>query len=125
MFINEYGSKNQPVVVLLAPMMVTGDDLYRLMSPYFQGEYHFISPDQGGHGKAGAYISAEDEYQTLKEFLIKNGYTDIELVYGASLGVAVGYGLFLDPDFHIRHAWFDGVALCRNAGFPECFIKIL
>ena len=125
MFINEYGSKNQPVVVLLAPMMVTGDDLYRLMSPYFQGEYHFISPDQGGHGKAGAYISAEDEYQTLKEFLIRNGYTDIELVYGASLGVAVGYRLFLDPDFHIRHAWFDGVALCRNAGFPEWFMKIL
>lgn len=124
MFINEYGSKNKPVVVLLAPMMVSGEDLYRLMSPYFQEEYHFISPDQGGHGKAGAYISAEDEYRTLKNFLMGHGYTDIELVYGASLGVAVGYRLFLDPDFHIRHAWFDGVAFSRKADFPEWFMKI-
>lgn len=125
MYINEYGNKNQPVVVLLAPMMVSGEDLYRLMSPYFQEEYHFVSPDQGGHGKAGAYISAEEEYRTLKDFLIGNGYTDIELVYGASLGVAVGYRLFLDPDFHVRHAWFDGVALCRNTGVPEWFMKHL
>ena len=60
MFIHEYGSKEDPLVLLLAPMMVSGEDLYRLMHPYFTDNYHFIAPDQGGHGKAGAYISAEE-----------------------------------------------------------------
>ena len=27
MFINEYGDKNNPLVLLLAPMMVSGEDL--------------------------------------------------------------------------------------------------
>ncbi len=123
MYINEYGNKNDPVIVLLAPMMVSGEELYQLMRPYFKEKYHFIAPDQGGHGKAGAYVSAEEEYKTLKNFLQKEGYTEIRLVYGASLGVAIGWRLFLDPDLTVHHAWFDGAALTRNAGFAEWFMK--
>ena len=123
MFINEFGSRNDPTIVLLAPMMVSGMDLYHLMQPYFKGDYHIIAPDQGGHGKAGGYHSAEEEYQTLRSFLLENGCTDILLVYGASLGVAVAYRLFFDPAFHIAQAWFDGVALAESAGFAEWFMK--
>ena len=45
MFINEYGDKNDPFVLLLAPMMVSGEDLYQLMHPYFKHNYHYIAPD--------------------------------------------------------------------------------
>ena len=123
MFINEYGNPDDPAVILLAPMMVSGSDLYERMSPYFHGSYFFISPDQGGHGKAGNYISANEEYLTLKEYLTGKGIRDIELVYGASLGVAVGWRMFMDKEFSVRHAWFDGVALSKNAGFAERFMR--
>ena len=63
MFIHEFGNRDDPTVILLAPMMVSGTDLYALMSPHFTGTYHFIAPDQGGHGKAGAYTSADEEYR--------------------------------------------------------------
>ncbi|MCR5509330.1 MAG: hypothetical protein K6F54_00020 [Lachnospiraceae bacterium] len=114
MYINEYGNPNDPILILLAPMMVSGADLHGLMSPFFEAEYYIIAPDQGGHGKAGAYISADDEYRQLKEYLLKNNYTDIKLVYGASLGVAVGWRLFMDDAFNVEHAWFDGVALSEK-----------
>ena len=123
MFINEYGNRDDPTVILLAPMMISGSDLYDQMSPYFRGSYHILAPDQGGHGKAGAYISADEEYRTLKSFLLETGCTTIELVYGASLGAAVAYRLFLDPDFTVNHAWFDGVALSNSAGFAEWFVS--
>lgn len=122
MYINEYGNPNNPKLILLAPMMVSGTDIYKLMSPHLKGEYFIIAPDQGGHGKAGAYISADDEYRQLKEYLQKNGYTDIKLVYGASLGVAVGWRLFMDDAFNVEHAWFDGVAL---SGKPSRMAEIL
>ena len=123
MFINEYGNRSDPTVILLAPMMISGSDLYEQMCPYLQGTYHIIAPDQGGHGKAGAYISADEEYQTLKNFLLETGCTTIDLIYGASMGVAVGYRLFMDPDFTVRHAWFDGAALKDSAGFAEWFVS--
>ena len=91
MFINEYGSRDAPTVMFLAPMMVSGSDLYGLMSPFLRGCYHIIAPDQGGHGKAGTYISADNEYQTLRSFLLETDCREIALVYGASLGVAVAY----------------------------------
>ena len=123
MYINEYGSREDPTIILLAPMMVSGSDLYDLMKPRLKGDYHIIAPDQGGHGRAGAYISADEEYSALKAFLTEAGITRIALVYGASLSVAVAYRLFLDPAFKVEHAWFDGVALARNAGFAEWFMK--
>ena len=123
MFINEYGSREDPTVILLAPMMVAGSDLYQLMKPHLIGSYHIIAPDQGGHGKAGVYRSAENEYRDLKGFLLEIGCTDIKLIYGASLGVAVAYRLSLDADFTVHYAWFDGVALCRDARFAEWFMK--
>ena len=52
MFINEYGNPKDSKMILLAPMMVSGSDLYKLMSPYLKEEYFIIAPDQGGHGKA-------------------------------------------------------------------------
>lgn len=123
MYINEYGSRDDPTVILLAPMMVSGSDLYNLMKPCFRRNYHIVAPDQGGHGQAGGYRSADEEYQTLRSFLLEIGCTEIALVYGASLGVAVGWRLFFDPAFHIARAWFDGVALARNARFAEWFMK--
>ncbi len=123
MFINEYGNRSDPTVILLAPMMISGSDLYGEMSPFFQGAYHIIAPDQGGHGKAGAYISVDEEYRTLKNFLLETACTTIELVYGASMGVAVAYRLFMDPEFTVNHAWFDGVALKESAGFAEWFVS--
>ena len=125
MHVNEYGSADAPLLVLLAPMMVSGSDLYELLSPHFRGEYHIIAPDQGGHGKAGSYISADEEYRGLKSWLLEHGYQKAALVYGASLGVAVAYRLFLDPSFGVDAAWFDGVALCENAAFAEWFMKRL
>ena len=125
MHINEYGNQDNPKLILLAPMMVSGEDLHRLMSPYLAGEYFIIAPDQGGHGKAGNYISADDEYTQLKNYLLEKGYSKIELIFGASLGVAVAYRLFLDPKFNVSHAWFDGVAFVKKAPFIEWFMKKL
>lgn len=57
--------------------------------------------------------------------MLEKGYTKIELIFGASLGVAVAYRPFLDPDFNVSHAWFDGVAFIKKAPFIEWFMKKL
>ena len=46
MFINEYGNRNDPTVILLAPMMISGSDLYGQMSQLIQDSYNIIAPDQ-------------------------------------------------------------------------------
>ena len=79
MFINEYGDKNNPLVLLLAPMMVSGEDLYQLMHPFFKHEYHYIAPDQGGHGKAGADFKRQFTVESYRQFFLDAGYPDVKV----------------------------------------------
>ncbi len=65
MFIDEFGGREYPTVILLAPMKVSGMDLYSLMQSHFRSECHIIAPDQGGHGQAGGYHSAQEEFPRL------------------------------------------------------------
>ncbi len=113
MYINEYGDPNDPVIVALHPMSITGEDLYEALKPNLKGDYLIIAPDQGGHGRSGHYVSFEDEMNTLKAYLLENGHTDIRLLYAASMGVTAACGLLKDPAFHIDKIWLDG------AGFSE------
>ncbi len=79
MFINEYGSKNDPILLLLAPMMVSGEDLYQLMHPNFKANYHFIAPDQGGHGKDGADFKRQFTADSYRQFFLDAGYPDVKV----------------------------------------------
>ena len=80
MYINEYGDKCSPTIILLAPIMISEEDIYALMLPHFKGEYHIIAPDQGGRGRAGVYISADEELiaitKELADTLRKNRTID-------------------------------------------------
>ena len=49
MYINEYGNPENQKLILLAPMMISGENIYELVSPHLKGEYFIIAPDQGGH----------------------------------------------------------------------------
>ena len=58
MYIQEYRSRDDPTVILLAPMrleaslnLVSGADLNTIMSPYSAVHYHFVAPDQDGHAE--------------------------------------------------------------------------
>ncbi len=125
MVINQYGAPNLPIIILLAPMMISGSDIYKIMKPCFEGEYCFIAPDQGGHGVARSYESADREYAVLKHFLKAGGHSEISMVYGAFLGGAVAYRMFTDPDFQVDKIWLDGVALNRSASFLERMMRQL
>ncbi|SDJ28654.1 hypothetical protein [Streptococcus equinus] len=52
MYFHEFGDFSLPKIVLLAPMMISGENLYHLVKPYLKGEYCIIAPDQGGTRKS-------------------------------------------------------------------------
>lgn len=125
MYIHEFGSSNLPKIILLHPMEVTGVELYQLFAPYFKGNYCFIAPDQGGHGKSGHYISLQDEFLTLKQYLISKNYQDIQLLYGASMGAATAYELLKDDAVRVEKVWLDGGAFAADAPLVNWMMKTM
>ncbi len=114
MYINEYGDPNDPIILGLHPMSITGEDLYEALKPNLKGRYLVIVPDQGGHGRSGPYMSLTDEVNTLKTYLLGKGYTDIRLLYAASMGTAAANEILKDPAFHVENVWFDGACFSEE-----------
>ncbi len=125
MYINEYGTAGAPIILGLHPMSITGQDLYEALEPHLEGEYCVITPDQGGHGRSGHYVSLDDELGTLKSYLNDKGYKDIRLLYGASMGVTAAYELLKDPGFHFDRIWFDGAVFSEKPPSGMDIIKPL
>ena len=44
MYTNEYGNREDPTIILLAPMMVSGENLYEIMSPHLRDNTISFSP---------------------------------------------------------------------------------
>ena len=125
MKINEYGSRDLPTIILLHPMEVTGENLQSIMAPYWKKEYHVIAPDQGGHGQAGPYTDCKSEAAELERWLLENGYTEIELLYGASMGVGTAYELIKSGKVTFKKAWFDGGCLSEKAVFMNWMMRTM
>ncbi len=129
MYLRAYGDESRPKMLHLHPMSITGEDLYRAMTPYWREDYFTIVPDEGGHGKSGPYVSLADETQTLKRYLLEHGFTEFAFLYAASMGTTVGYELLKDPTFTFLKIWFDGAGFSEKAfhlsGAPAAMIRLV
>ncbi len=123
MYVNEYGNPQLPKWLMLHPLGLTGENIYDMCRGYLSGEYCILSPDQGGHGRSGPYISLEDELNTLTEYLLERNYTDLLIVSGSSMGTILVYEMIKDDRFHVENAWFESGLFKKNAPVVQLVMK--
>lgn len=72
MFINEYGDKNNPLILLLAPMMVSGEDLYQKKTiPIYMPEAELVI--RPGFRHCGYMATHPKEYaEEIEAFIRRN-----------------------------------------------------
>lgn len=115
MRIQIFGDEAKSKLLALHPMLADGASMVQLAG-HLREDYCIIAPDLSGQGKdTGTFESAEKEAETLYAYLKEKGWLDIKLVYGASLGAAVGLELLPKPELKVYAAVFDGCPLYRNA----------
>lgn len=115
MRIQIYEDETRPKLLALHPMLADGSSM-ALLAGRLRETYCVIAPDLSGQGAdTGDFGSAGQEAQTLYAWLKEKGWLEIELVYGASLGAAVGMELLAKPGLRVKTAVFDGCPLYQNA----------
>lgn len=115
MRINTYGEESLPKILALHPMLANGASMVQLAGQLRENSC-IIAPDLSGQGKdTGDFESPEKEADALWAYLQEKGWLDIRLVYGASLGAAVGLELLSKPGLKVHTAVFDGCPLYREA----------
>lgn len=115
MIIQTYGDEKKPKLLALHPMMSDGASMAQLAGK-LRESCCIISPDLSGQGHdSGVFECAEKEAETLYAYLKERDWLELQLVYGASLGAAVGIELLAKPGLRVHTAVFDGCPLFRNA----------
>lgn len=126
MYIHTYGNPGDPVVLLLHPMLVTGEQMFDSIGSRLDGNYYIIAPDQSSHGSdSSEYVSPEKDGDDLYRYLKDNNYTDIVLMSTLSLGGVLAMQLLKRKDLTFHSVHIDGVPLAPMKGLLKYLTPIL
>ena len=117
MKIQYFGDPSNPKIVVLHPMLLDGKSMLPLLGE-LRNSHCVIAPDLTGHGTdTGIFQSAQQEAETLADWLTTQGWIDLKLVFGASIGAVVAMQLIAMPTFKVHTSVFEGCPLHSNAAF--------
>lgn len=117
MKIQYFGDPSNPKIVVLHPMLLDGKSMLPLLGE-LRNSHCVIAPDLTGHRTdTGIFQSAQQEAETLADWLTAQGWIDLKLVFGASIGAVVAMQLIAMPTFKVHTAVLEGCPLHSNAAF--------
>ncbi len=118
MKIHTYGDPKDPAVVLIHPMLFTGQEMIGLLGKKIPGRRFLIAPDQGGHGEDDKAYAPGADAAELHRFLLERGITEVESLYGASMGGVLSLRLLGLGGVHYRTVRMEGIPLAKAEGIP-------
>ena len=109
MTFHEFGIKNENVIILIHPAVVMWD-YYEYVIPLLENDYHLIVPALPGYDPdcKGDFTSIEDIATEIEVWLKNKELSEVECVYGCSMGGAIVAKLLSDNAIRFKHAVMDG-----------------
>ena len=119
MVIHTFGNPGDPAVVLIHPMLFSGQRMIDLLGKRIPGSHYIIAPDQGGHGEDHGPFTPKEDAAELKRFLLEKGITEVEALYAASMGGIMAMQLLSVGGIHYKTVRMEGIPLARVGGIKE------
>ena len=116
MKIHIYGDPKDPVVLLIHPMLVNGEQMVEHFGKKLPGKYCFITTDQAGHGEDESDFTPQEDALEIKQFLQKQGIREVELLYAASMGGLTAMPLLSLGELYYKTVHLDGIPLGKTKG---------
>ena len=116
MKIHTCGDPKDPVVLLIHPMLVNGEQMVEHFGKKLTGKYCFITTDQAGHGEDESDFTPQKDALEIKQFLQKQGIREVELLYAASMGGLTAIPLLSLGELYYKTVRLDGIPLGKTKG---------
>ena len=114
MLFNEFGSKENPAILLMHGMLQDWHSVYDFMH-YLEKDYRLIIPAMNGmYPNAPQFVNFEKECEEIEEFLTTNYEGHILAVYGISQGATVMTELLARNKVQIDYAFLDGLYVAHQ-----------
>ena len=110
---NVIGESYEPKILCIHPLLGNSKSVTEILN-CIKGNYMFIVPDISAHGSDNEeFISAEKEADSLNKYLIENGFTDISLTIGFSMGSLIVLNALINRRISFGEIVLEGAPLYR------------
>ena len=109
MNIHEFGKENKKTLLLIHPSVVKWD-YFENVIPLLQKDYHVFVPALPGYDfeNDSDFTSVEQIASELNVWFKEKGYTELDVVYGCSMGGSIALMVALGQLARIKHCVMDG-----------------
>ncbi len=110
MTVHEFGDSRNKSIILIHPAAVMWD-YFNFAIARLQDKFHLIVPALPGYDKAHPqqdYTSVEEIADELERWLADHGYSEVEMLYGCSMGGGIVLRMLADHRIFFRNAVCDG-----------------
>ena len=109
MTFHEFGKQNRKTIILIHPSIVMWD-YFEYVIPLLDKDYHVVVPSLPGYDpdRRDDFTSVEEIATEMEKWIKSRGITEVECVYGCSMGGSIVIRLLANARIAIRHAVIDG-----------------
>ena len=121
-----YGDKCNPLIVMLPGSFCPAKVLQYLYSK-LQLDFYVCVPEYNGHYAGSTFTSRQNEAREVVQYLLKENLTEINMIYGQSMGAEIGIELMhqlLQKGIHVGRAFFDGAPCIRFSKPYKAFMNM-
>lgn len=119
------GNRNDPVVIMLTGSFCPGECLEYLYSK-LDGKYIIVPTYNGHYAGSKEFTTRALEAKEIKEYLVTNKITVVQMIYGQSMGAEIGMELckqLLESGIQVQHQFYDGAPMIRLSSAYKAFMK--
>lgn len=114
MIFNEFGSKENPVVICMHGMCQDWHSMHEFLSK-LEDRYYVVYPAMTGFSEGSEdFVDFSDECRQMEEYVNKNFGGKILGFYGISQGTLLGSELLARNNIIVEHAYFDGTYVAHQ-----------
>ena len=112
-----YGDPTKPKILAIHPMLVDSGCVARILGD-IREQFCIVAPDLSGHGSdPGHFVSAAADAKALLAALTEKGWTEVVIIWSASLGAVVALELLTHRELHAEAMVFESLPLVKDSPF--------
>ncbi|MBQ9608790.1 MAG: alpha/beta hydrolase [Lachnospiraceae bacterium] len=125
MTFHEFGKENDKVLVMIHGACMSWKN-FKENIRYLKDEFHVIAVAVPGHDlyRFDEFTTMENVAKRLEDWLLENELSDIDVLYGFSMGGGIAIRLLAYNKIHVKNVILDGGITPKNYGVTYSKIKL-
>jgi len=116
------GQTGKPMALLIHPML-NDASCFNKFREHLADDYFLILPTLDRHDGKTEFISLQEQVKKINDYLVKQGFTNLDFILGTSLGALVAFRVFQNSNIHVQRLYLDGIPFFKFGRIIKSIVR--